>query len=126
MSQLRAYRICRSEYAETAFTGDGAIVISGRWHSKGTPVVYCSASLSGAQLELLVNLRGRVRPLDFVYFEIHFSETLVGMRFGTADLEQLFVDWRSPRAPAVLRDIGDEWAKSAVERAEGCCCREGR
>ncbi len=47
------YRVCKSKYKHTAFSGDGALQVSGRWHKKGVKAVYCSTTISLAALEWL-------------------------------------------------------------------------
>jgi RES domain-containing protein len=65
---MRAWRITAALHAETAFSGEGAIRHSARWHNRGTAIVYTSSTLPLAALETLVNLapadennRGRSR-----------------------------------------------------------------
>jgi RES domain-containing protein len=38
------------------FDGGGALRVDGRWHTRGRQVIYCSASFSGAMLEIIVRL----------------------------------------------------------------------
>ena len=53
---IRAFRLCKTKHLATAFTGEGARLNGGRWNSPGNSVVYTSASLSLATLEVLVHL----------------------------------------------------------------------
>lgn len=74
---LTAYRLCVRRYAAHAFAGEGARRAGGRWNSRGTAVVYTSATLSLAALELLVHLSGPQDAPDLVYFQIKFDSRLV-------------------------------------------------
>lgn len=112
MSPLRAVRICRAQHSDTAFTGDGGKRAPGRWHSIGTAIVYCASSQAGAQLELLVNLRGVLNPTSFVFFEVSFDQSLVAPTITAKDLDEYPVDWRNPQYSVLLQEMGDEWARS--------------
>jgi RES domain-containing protein len=48
--------LVKTEYARTAFDGEGAFRFGGRWNSRGSRIVYASGSLSLAMLELLVHI----------------------------------------------------------------------
>jgi RES domain-containing protein len=39
----------------TALEGTGGLLASGRWHSKGRPIIYCAPDPSTALLEVLVH-----------------------------------------------------------------------
>ena len=53
---IRAFRLCKTCYLKTAFSGEGARLSGGRWNSPGLAMVYTSSSLSLATLEVLVHL----------------------------------------------------------------------
>lgn len=59
MELIRVWRITHRKYADTAFSGEGARVLGGRFNSKGHPAVYTSGSLSLALLEILVQTNDR-------------------------------------------------------------------
>ena len=106
---MRVWRICRARHAATAFSGEGARRVSGRWHPAGVPVVYTSLSLSLAVLETFVHLDPSVMPDDLVWI----GATLPG---DAEDCEriierELSSDWRRLDAPE-LRQIGAEWVRS--------------
>jgi hypothetical protein len=58
---ITGWRIVRPEFADDAYSGLGARRDGGRWNSRGVAVVYASASLSVATLELLVNVPATLR-----------------------------------------------------------------
>jgi RES domain-containing protein len=57
-----------SNYAD--LSGRGGLVAPGRWHSLGTPVVYCCDHPSTALLEILVQIDVSQLPRDFQLLKI--------------------------------------------------------
>lgn len=53
---LTVWRLVAERHAARAFDGEGGRLYGGRWNHPGIPVVYTSATLSLAALELLVRL----------------------------------------------------------------------
>lgn len=106
---MRVWRICKAGHAATAFTGEGALLYSGRWHHAGTPVVYCSESRALAALEQLVHLHRNRLPPNFVCFRVDIPEDLAIRQLRREDLP---ADWRDQPGPPELRDIGTRWAES--------------
>jgi RES domain-containing protein len=106
---MRVWRICKAEHAETAFTGEGAILYPGRWHHAGTPVVYCSESRALAALEQLVHLHRNRLPPHLVCFPVEIPDDLPITRVRVHDLP---ADWRAYPGPTELRDIGTHWAEA--------------
>ena len=62
----RAWRLCRRRYAARAFDGEGARLSGGRWNLPGVAVVYTSATVSLAALEMLVHVDVGDAPADLV------------------------------------------------------------
>ncbi len=102
---LEVWRLVTGRFADTAFSGEGARRYGGRWNRKGVPVVYTSASLSLAMLEMLV----QDQPLRARYVTIRAQ---IPSRIGIerVDIEQLPPNWRDLAALETLRAIGSEWA----------------
>ena len=105
---MRAYRLVKARYADTALDGSGAKAYGGRWNSRGVPMVYASDSIALAALELLVHLhRGEILNQYRLYtLELPDDSTL------SLDVGALPVDWRRDPAPLSTAEIGDEWAGS--------------
>jgi RES domain-containing protein len=59
VSIVRVWRISHKQYADSAFTGEGARLYGGRFNSQGLPAVYTSGNLSLALLEMLVQSNDR-------------------------------------------------------------------
>jgi len=104
--KLAAWRIVKSKYAESAFSGEGAARVGGRWNSRGHWVVYTSGSLSLAALELLVHLNPPVH-FRWIAMRCEFDAKLV----ETLDPGLLPTDWSLYPAPGANRALGDAWLK---------------
>lgn len=108
----RAWRMVKEKHAATAFTGEGAALMGGRWNLRGSPIVYTSGTVSLAALETLVHLNPLMR-FKYVVFGIEFDEVLVEKIPPTA----LPPDWREQPPPPSTQQIGDLWfrqSRSAV------------
>lgn len=104
---VTAWRIVRSRYVRTAFTGAGAYTFGGRWNSPGVAVVYTAQSLALAALEMLVHLAPEQLQESYRAITVTFDEDFV--RISTRD--QLPRNWRSGRPPPRLQALGDEWVR---------------
>jgi RES domain-containing protein len=104
----RAWRIVKARHAAAAFDGEGAWLYGGRWNSRGTRVVYASATLSLAALESLVHLNP---PMAFKYVAIpvEFDEAWVEVVTPAV----LPPDWTEEPPPPSTQAMGDQWVKEA-------------
>jgi RES domain-containing protein len=89
--------------------GIGGLYVSGRWHTKGHPVVYCSEDPSTALLETLVHVEidNEDRPETFQILKIQSSGDI---SVEQVDLKKFGSDWRNKLAET--RSVGDEWLQS--------------
>lgn len=101
---MRVWRVCREPFAH--LDGKGAEFKGGRWNSPGQPVVYTSAHLSLALLEVLVHLEVDFEDLpdDYVSVEIDIAENVETEVLNTD------IDIHNTRE---TRDYGDNWLTSA-------------
>ena len=108
---MRLWRICREAYAAETLVGRGGLVVSGRWHSKGRPIIYTATSLALAALETLVHADRSSLPDDLVQVEIDLDDaaTIENVR-----AEELPPGWRAYPAPEVLRRTGDGWLQACT------------
>lgn len=106
---IRVWRLCKERYAETAFDGEGARRVGGRWNSRGNPVTYTSESLSLAALELLVHLDVVEAPPHFVAIPADLPESLA---IETLEIDDLPEDWRRSPGHPELKRLGDTWLHS--------------
>jgi RES domain-containing protein len=106
---IRAFRLCKTRHAATAFTGEGARLNGGRWNSPGKAVVYTASSLSLATLEVLVHLE------DSEVFGNLFSWTPLDIPpevLDTLKPESLPAGWNNDESNRITRAIGDTWLGS--------------
>jgi RES domain-containing protein len=108
---IRVWRLCKKQYAETAFDGEGARRVGGRWNSRGNPVTYTSENLSLSALELLVHLDVVEAPPDFVAIPADIPDELVVESLEADDLPD---DWRRTPGHPELKRLGDTWLHSAA------------
>jgi RES domain-containing protein len=73
----------------------------------GTPVIYTSASLSLAALELFVHLDIDIVPPNLVAIRAEIPDFLTVEAVKVASLPK---NWRGYPAPEALKDIGTTWA----------------
>jgi RES domain-containing protein len=102
---VQVWRICSRRYQR--FDGEGARLYGGRWNHAGTSVVYTSASLALAALELFVHVDVDLLPNDLVAIAVEVTERLA---VETVKASSLPKNWRRYPAAESLRDIGTTWA----------------
>lgn len=98
------HRICTAGFAETAeaaFSGQGGLYGSGRWHQRGRMIVYTAAHRSLAILEIMVHLDTNWPLQPMVAWKIDVPEEFI----TTPD--DLPVDWKTNLD--ATRTYGDEW-----------------
>ncbi|OLD97123.1 MAG: hypothetical protein AUI36_45665 [Cyanobacteria bacterium 13_1_40CM_2_61_4] len=113
---MRVWRICRRRRAADPLGGRGGLHVPGRWHARGTLIVYTSATLSLAALELLVHADRDLVPADLVQIEIDLPDDLDMER---VEAKSLPANWKRYPAPSALGRIGRGWierGKTAVLR----------
>lgn len=101
---MRAWRLATTLHAP--LTGEGAALRGGRWNSVGTAVVYASAHLSLALVELLGHLDSLDLPGNLAACEIGFPDGML----ETLRLRELPRGWRDDLR--FTRAIGDGWVES--------------
>ena len=86
--------------------GAGGLYVSGRWHTRGHPVLYCSRNPSTSLLETLVHLEidAEDRPDRFQLLGIEGPDSL---SLETIEAESLPPDWAKDMA--VTQFAGDKW-----------------
>ena len=107
---MQVWRLCRARHANTAFDGEGARLYGGRWNHKGLPMVYTSATLSLAALEVLVHHRVPLPPFEFVALA---AEIPVRLRIETISVQDLPTGWQTDPAPIERQNMGSDWLQRA-------------
>lgn len=103
---MRVWRISLGKYASACLTGAGGLYVSGRWHHRGQPIVYTSATPSLAALEMLVHVDAALAPPDLRLIEIEFPDELT---VEVCDPATLTADWTAFPAPVELQTFGSTW-----------------
>jgi RES domain-containing protein len=106
------WRLCRAVHAAGAFSGEGARRFGGRWNSRGVPMVYCSASLALAAIELFVHLDPTQAPSDLVSIAATLPEGEPARTFAPEDLPQ---EWWTDQT--ITRELGDAWMRDSSSLA---------
>ena len=105
---MRLYRICRSLHGPTAYSGAGALTTSGRWHHKGTRIVYTASSLALATLELRVHLPTEPTLTDFVFVPADVPDDIQPEEHCGAPLP---AGWDALPAPDSCQRLGTAWVR---------------
>lgn len=103
---MHVWRISPAKYAAQCLAGIGGLHVSGRWHHRGRPIVYTSATPSLAALEVLVHVDPGLAPPDLRLVEIDVPDALA---IESCDPAALAPDWQAFPAPAALLDFGSAW-----------------
>lgn len=69
---MRLWRI--SNFAD--LSGEGGLLVEGRWHFRGTPIVYCTDHPSTALLEILVHATRYTIPDYYQLLEIEVPDDI--------------------------------------------------
>ena len=101
---MRLWRIS----AHADLSGEGGLLTSGRWHSRGNRIVYLTDHPASALLEVLVHLEVDPGDLPDSYrlLAVDFPDTVP---FQSIALEELATEWRE--RSNLTRDIGDQWLR---------------
>jgi RES domain-containing protein len=105
---MLVYRITRSKYAED-LSGYGAKKNGGRWNKKGISVLYTSAHISLAFLELLVNADA---------FQLHDSYKIIQLKLNSKvksnslKIQDLPLGWRGINQIEALQNLGTRWLQN--------------
>lgn len=102
------YRLTKTKYLSTAWTGFGAKEAGGRWNSVGVPMVYVSETASLTMLETLVNLHAAQILEYFTLLRIDMPDDQI----QSADMDALPDNWADEDAPSELAVYGDAWCFS--------------
>jgi RES domain-containing protein len=103
---MEIYRFVLKRFSNNAFGGKGGELFPGRWHSKGKPIVYCSATPSLALLEGLVNTTKSELIKGAVLIPAAIPKNIKTMEILENSLPK---NWRQYPSPQELRFIGDDW-----------------
>ena len=106
---ITTWRIVWANYAVTAFTGEGSKRASGRWHSRGTSLVYTAESKALAILELMAHLESDDFLKHYRLIPASFDESMVKV----LEPHDLPTNWKEYPAPVSTKKVGDLWIRSS-------------
>jgi RES domain-containing protein len=102
---MRVYRISKCEFIND-LRGSGAAQFPGRWHSKGTYILYTAATPSLALLESVVHISNiAVSSYCMLCLDLSSDQIL------TVTAEELPGEWFVNPAPDRLKKIGDNFIR---------------
>lgn len=101
------YRIADDRYAAD-LNGTGGLYAPGRWHRRGTPIVYLAEHVSLAKLEVLANSPGL--PRSRVLVTVSLPDDATTLVISPADLPQGWQNW--PYLDE-LASITAEWMRTS-------------
>lgn len=106
------WRVTRAVHA--ALNGEGARRAGGRWNPKGVAMVYTSAHLSLAVLELLLHVDPDTLPDDVIAAQIEIPERI---RIEVLPEDTLPATWRTVPPTSATQRIGAAWIEARATRA---------
>ncbi len=109
---MRFFRIGAALFARTrkqAFSGQGGLYASARWHTAGHPIIYTAQSLSLAALEILVRLKQTNDIQPFYAYSADIPEAFI------LKPNSYPARWKSRMA--VSRSFGDAWLEAKTSPA---------
>ena len=101
---MRLWRI--SEHAD--LSGEGGLRFSGRWHSRGSRIVYLSDHPASALVESLVHLEIDREDVPDSY-QLLAVDIPDDFHFASIEEKQLNAQWRAQLAET--RALGDRWLR---------------
>ena len=101
----KLYRISKCKYIDD-LKGTGAASYAGRWHSKGTYILYTAATASLALLEAVAHIAG-IPPDDYCMLCIEIPED----NMLTLNVKDLPENWYANPSPGSLTAIGDYFVR---------------
>ena len=106
---LTAFRITKTKFSSSAFTGEGARLYGGRWNSVDTRIIYLASSLSGATLESLVHTDD-YSTIEGLYSYIPVIIPVECVQ--SIDAELLPKNWDNLTPNTGTQIVGDKWVES--------------
>ena len=105
---MKLYRLGKSKRIAD-LSGQGGLYFAGRWHRKGTQILYTSEHFSLAKLEVLAN--SDELPTDYFALTLEVPDTVVCQTIETADLP---ANWRDLPYPIELPALTDAWLREQM------------
>ena len=107
------HRLAKKRYAHDPLGGTGGELVGGRWHRKGSPIVYCAQTLSLASLEFFVHFEALQKTIELVAIEIEVPDSLV----ENLPPKSLPSGWDETPPAAATAQLGSQWLRSGRSAA---------
>jgi len=104
------FRLSKAKFADD-LSGKGAEKSGGRWNSKGTALVYTSASRALCTTEIAVHTPLGNLPLDYKIISIEIPDNI---HIQELTAENLPVDWKSIPPARSTQQIGDRFVSEGI------------
>ena len=104
------FRLSKTKFAND-LAGKGAEKSGGRWNSKGTALVYTSASRALCTAEIAVHTPLGNLPLDYKLILIEIPDDIRLRELGSEDLPP---DWKSLPHVHATQEIGDNFVAEEI------------
>jgi RES domain-containing protein len=107
---MTIWRLCKTRWVKTAFTGAGAAQNPGRWNSLGTRIVYCAETRALAAWEILAHVEDRadLAKATFSAIPVEVAEDLI------QEVPPLPQDWRRSPPGESTSLVGDRFVETAT------------
>lgn len=102
------HRLSKCKYVSD-LSGEGGRLYGGRWHSKGTPVLYMASSKSLALLEVLVHLPITLLPDKFCMAVFDVPDNSI-YELKDSDLPS---NWKEIQHQKNVQQLGDAFVRKA-------------
>ncbi len=102
---MKLYRFGKQPYIQDT-SGQGGLYHNGRWHRKGTQILYTAEHLSLAKLEMLAN--SPILPVNYFALTLEVPDNASAKHIEAADLP---ADWPSLPYPPELAAISEAWIR---------------
>lgn len=102
---MKVYRITNCRYIND-LSGTGAALYGGRWHNKGTYVLYAASSSSLALLESIAHITSIIQ-LRYCMVCLQLPDVSIDA-ITTSDLP---AGWNNNPPPDIIKNIGDDFIK---------------
>ncbi|MFV0605014.1 MAG: RES family NAD+ phosphorylase [Niabella sp.] len=100
---MKVYRISHCKYIND-LSGTGSALYGGRWHSKGTYILYTASSSSLALLESIVHISS-ILPLRYCMICLNLPD----VPLYEIDISKLPKGWNNNPSPDFIKSIGDNF-----------------
>ena len=107
------HRLAKRRCAHDPLGGAGGLLVGGRWHHKGSRIVYCAQTLSLASLEFFVHFEVLHKAIELVAIGIELPDAIV----EDLPAASLPPNWGETPPAAATADVGSKWLKSCRSAA---------